>query len=78
MYLHGAADANGTAFDELSNLLSREMLKRVEEFQAKKKGEIPTEKWLQNWRMAELKKSVTEIVEWAKERSLYQSMKLRF
>ena len=69
MYLHGTADANGTAFDELSNLLSREMLERVEEFKAKKKGQIPTEKWLENWRMEELQKSVTETVQWAKEQS---------
>ena len=69
MYLQGAADANRTAIEELSNLLSQEMLKRVEEFQAKKKGQIPTEKWLENWRMEELQKSVTETVQWAKEQS---------
>lgn len=69
MYLQGAVDANRTAIDELSNLLSREMLKRVEEFQAKKKGQIPTEKWLENWRMEELQKSITETVQWAKEQS---------
>lgn len=69
MYLQGTADANESAVDELSKLLSKEMLGRVKEFEAKKTGEKPTRKWIENWRMQELEKTVSETLEWAKEQS---------
>ena len=37
MYLHGAADANGTAFDELQ-FTFREMLQRWKNFRQRRKG----------------------------------------
>ena len=69
MYLQGTADANESAVGELSLLLSKEMLGRVKEFEAKKTGEKPTRKWIENWRMQELEKTVSETLEWAKEQS---------
>ena len=35
----------------------------------KKTGEKPTRKWIENWRMQELEKTVSETLEWAKEQS---------
>ena len=69
MYLQGTADANESAVDELSQLLSKEMLGRVKEFEAKKTGEKPTRKWIEAWRMQELEKTVSDTLEWAKEQS---------
>ncbi len=67
--LSNTSDTNQSEAKKLSDLLSDEMLKRVESFKSTKGGEEPGRKWLEAWRLQELEKSVNETLEWAKEQS---------
>ena len=67
--LSNTSDTNQSETKKLSDLLSDEMLKRVESFKSSKGGEEPGRKWLEAWRLQELEKSVNETIEWAKEQS---------
>ena len=67
--LSNTSDTNQSETKKLSDLLSDEMLKRVESFKSTKGGEEPGRKWLEAWRLQELEKSVNETLEWAKEQS---------
>ena len=69
LHLKGVADANDSQAGELSILLSKEMLERVKQFKTLKGGEEPGGKWIEQWRLKELEKSVNETTNWAKEQS---------
>ena len=69
LHLKSVADANDSQAGELSILLSKEMLERVEQFKTLKGGEEPGGKWIEQWRLKELEKSVNQTLEWAKEQS---------
>ena len=68
-HLNSASDTNQSEAKKLSDLLSDEMLKRVESFKSHKSGQEPGRKWLETWRLQELEKSLNETFEWAKEQS---------
>ena len=68
-HLNSTSDTNQSDAKKLSDLLSDEMLKRVESFKSHKSGQEPGRKWLEAWRLQELEQSLNETLEWAEEQS---------